>query len=144
MQAPDVNVLLYAFRIDDPQHELARGWLDNALASQEPLGVSELALSGFIRIVTQRAVTQLNAPMDLALEFVDTLLAQPNVLPLRPGARHWDIFTGLCRLPTISGKRVADAYHAALAIETGSEWITTDHDFGRFPGLRWRNPLLDL
>jgi predicted nucleic acid-binding protein len=30
---------------------------------------------------------------------------------------------------------------AALAIESGSEWITTDRDFARFPSLRWRHPL---
>jgi hypothetical protein len=34
-----------------------------------------------------------------------------------------------------------DAYLAALGIESGSEWITTDRDFSRFPGLRWRHPL---
>jgi uncharacterized protein len=28
----------------------------------------------------------------------------------------------------------------ALAIESGSEWITSDRGYGRFPGLRWRVP----
>lgn len=41
----------------------------------------------------------------------------------------------------VRGSLVADAYHAALAIETGSTWITTDADFARFPGLNWRHPL---
>jgi len=36
---------------------------------------------------------------------------------------------------------VADAYLAALAIESGSEWVTTDRDYARFRGLRWRHPL---
>jgi predicted nucleic acid-binding protein len=36
---------------------------------------------------------------------------------------------------------VADAYHAALAIESGAEWVTTNRDFARFPGLHWRHPL---
>ncbi len=40
------------------------------------------------------------------------------------------------------GNLVLDAYHAAMAIETGSEWITTDRDYSRFPGLRWRHPLV--
>jgi hypothetical protein len=43
----------------------------------------------------------------------------------------------------IKGNLVADAYLAALAIESGSEWITTDRDYGRFPGLKWRHPLDD-
>jgi predicted nucleic acid-binding protein len=28
-----------------------------------------------------------------------------------------------------------------MAIEAGAEWITTDGDFSRFPGLQWRHPL---
>ncbi|MCY3786131.1 MAG: PIN domain-containing protein, partial [bacterium] len=47
----------------------------------------------------------------------------------------------LCRQVQSKGNLVQDAYLAALAIESGSEWITTDRDFSRFPGLRWRHPL---
>ncbi|MEW6434106.1 MAG: PIN domain-containing protein [Myxococcota bacterium] len=39
------------------------------------------------------------------------------------------------------GKVVADAYHAALAIEHGCEWLTADADFMRFKDLRVRHPL---
>jgi predicted nucleic acid-binding protein len=41
----------------------------------------------------------------------------------------------------VKGHLVPDAYLAALAIEPGSEWITTDRDFSRFLDLRWRHPL---
>lgn len=126
-----------------PQHERAKTWIETALAAPEPVGVSELVLSGFLRVVTMRRVVGLATTAEDALRFAELLAAHSNVLRLRPGERHWDIFMRLCQLPSIAGKRVADAYHAALAIETGSEWITTDHDFSRFPGLRWRNPLLE-
>lgn len=76
-----------------------------------------------------------------ALEFAAALRAQPNVVLISPGARHWEIFEGLCRAAEAKGNLVADAYLAALAIESGSEWITSDRDFSRFPGLRWRHPL---
>ena len=36
---------------------------------------------------------------------------------------------------------IPDAYFAALAIEFGTEWVTTDRDYARFPGLRWRHPI---
>jgi predicted nucleic acid-binding protein len=36
---------------------------------------------------------------------------------------------------------VSDAALAALAIEHGTTLYTTDRDFARFPGLRWKNPL---
>jgi predicted nucleic acid-binding protein len=49
------------------------------------------------------------------------------------------VFVTLCR--GIKGPLVADAYIAALAIEHGCELITTDGEFARFPGLRWRHPL---
>ncbi len=58
-----------------------------------------------------------------------------------PGPRHWEIFVRLCRAVRVKGNLVQDAYLAALAIESGSEWITTDRDYSRFPGLRWRHPL---
>jgi uncharacterized protein len=60
---------------------------------------------------------------------------------LAPGPRHWEIFVRLCAAAGVRGSLVPDAYLAALAIESGSEWITTDRDFRRFPGLRLRHPL---
>jgi len=58
-----------------------------------------------------------------------------------PGERHWDIFGRLCREGGATGNLVPDAWLAALAIEWGCEFVTTDRDFARFPGLRWRHPL---
>jgi predicted nucleic acid-binding protein len=81
------------------------------------------------------------AMTEWSLEFTDRMRNQPNCVPIAPGARHWDIFTSLCRSAGAKGNLVPDAYLAALAIESGSEWITTDRDFSRFPGLRWRHPL---
>jgi len=57
-----------------------------------------------------------------------------------PGRRHWEIFTELCKAAAAKGNLVTDAYFAALAIESGSEWITADRDFARFPDLKWRHP----
>jgi hypothetical protein len=44
-------------------------------------------------------------------------------------------------LAFVKGNLVPDAYLAALAIESGSTWITTDRDYSRFAGLTWRHPL---
>lgn len=76
-----------------------------------------------------------------ALRFAETIRSHPNAVVVAPGARHWEIFSRLCREVDAKGNLVADAYFAALAIESGSEWITTDRDFSRFRGLRWRHPL---
>ncbi len=104
-------------------------------------GVSDLVLSGFVRIVTHPRVFAYPSRPDRALEFASVLRQQPNAVPLAAGPRHWEIFVRLCRDAGAKGNLVPDAYVAALAIESGSELVTTDRDFARFPGLRWRHPL---
>jgi uncharacterized protein len=136
-----VNVLVYAHREDAERHVDYRAWLEGVLGADEPYGLSELVLSGFLRIVTHPRVFRQPTPLPQALAFCDTLRSQPHVSLLSPGPRHWDIFTGLCTQVGARGNLVADAYLAALAIETGSEWITTDGDYRRFVGLRQRHPL---
>ncbi len=42
-----------------------------------------------------------------------------------------------------TGNHVPDAHLAALAIEWGLELQSSDRDFARYPGLRWRDPLAD-
>ena len=141
MRLVDVNVLVYAHRLDAARHQDYADWLRGLLAGQEPYGVSDLVLSGFLRIVTNPKVFKQPTPMDTGLAFTQLLRTQPNCVPVEPGPRHWDIFTGLCRAAGVKGNLVPDAYLAALAIESGSEWVTTDRDFSRFPGLRWHHPL---
>ena len=80
--------------------------------------------------------------MGLALEFVEEIRSQPNCVIIQPGPRHWFIFNNLCIEANVKGNIVPDAYLAAMAIESGSEWITTDRDYSRFPGLKWRHPLV--
>lgn len=137
----DVNVLVYAFRSDTPDHERYRAWLEEVANDESAFGFSGLVASGFIRIVTHPKAFAHPSRVDTALGFVDTLRARSNAVPIAPGERHWSIFSGLCRSVEAKGNLVPDAYLAALAIESGSEWITTDRDYARFPGLRWRHPL---
>ena len=137
----DVNVLVHAFHDGAPEHDRYRDWLDAVVIAPEPFGVSELVLSGFIRVATHPRIFDPPAPVDQAIDFADVLRDQPNAVIVKPGQRHWGIFTDLCASAGAKGNLVPDAYLAALAIESGSEWITTDRDFSRFPGLRWRHPL---
>jgi toxin-antitoxin system PIN domain toxin len=138
---PDVNLLVYAFREDATDHAAYKGWLDTVIAGNEPVGVVELVLSGFLRIVTHPRIFRPPTPMARALEFVEAFRAIPSGVRVAPGERHWGIFVSLCRAAGAKGNLVPDAYLAALAIESGSEWLTTDREYARFPGLRWRHPL---
>lgn len=143
MKLFDVNVLVYAHRRDAPDHAAYRTWLEDVINGTPAYAVSDLVLSGFLRIVTHPRV--FNPPSDMvdALAFADEVRNQPNAVVLAPGPRHWSIFTHLCRVAGVKGNLVPDAFLAALAIESGSEWITTDRDFSRFPDLEWRHPLQD-
>ena len=136
----DVNVLVYAHRRDAPEHARYREWLESTLNAQRAYGMSDLVLSGFLRIVTHPRVFQEPTPPALALAFAYEVRARPNCVSLTPGPRHWEIFTGLVGESGAKGNLVPDAYLAALAIESGSDFITTDRDFARFESLRWRHP----
>jgi len=141
MHLLDVNVLLYAFRDAAPDHERYRSWLEDILDADEPVGVADLVLSSFVRIATHPRVFDPPATLDDALAFADAVRDAPNAVPVTPGPRHWELFERMCREGNARGNLVTDAYLAALALESGSEMITTDRDFARFPGLRWRHPL---
>ena len=80
-------------------------------------------------------------PDAAALAFAGEVRDRPNAVVLAPGPRHWEIFTRYCRECGIRGSMVTDAYFAALALESGCEWVTTDRDYARFAGLSWRHPL---
>jgi len=136
----DINILVYAHRSDSPGHSTYLTWLEELLNSDQAYGYSEFILSGFLRIVSHPRIFNPPSTFSSALDFVETIRTQPNAVQISPGPRHWGIFKGLCESANAKGNLIPDAYLAALAIESGSEWITTDGDYGRFPGLNWRRP----
>ena len=136
----DVNVLVYAYREDTPDHRRFKDWLESLVNGDEPYGMSDLVLSGFLRIVPHPSIFHPPSPIEDALAFVEQIRSQPNCIVMSPGPRHWQIFAGICQTNGIRGNLVPDAYLAALAMESGSEWISTDGDYARFSGLRWRRP----
>lgn len=140
MVLPDVNVLVYAHREETAHHGACRDWLEGVLNGDEAYAVADLVLSGFVRVVTHPKVFKRPSSIGDALAFAGQVRDQPNCVHVEPGPRHWDIFTRLCLEAGAKGNLVPDAYLAALAIESGCEWISTDQDFTRFKGLRWRKP----
>jgi toxin-antitoxin system PIN domain toxin len=141
MRLPDVNVLIYAHREDAPEHDLYATWLKDLATGPEPFALSEIVMSGFVRIVTNPKIFTPATPMETALAFCHSLVRRPQSVLVVPTHRHWRIFVDLCQRAKIKGPLVTDAYLAALAIEHGCELVTTDSDFSRFEGLRWSHPL---
>jgi toxin-antitoxin system PIN domain toxin len=139
----DVNVLLYAFRRDSEGHADYRGWLIERLAAPENFGVSDMVLGGLTRIATHpRVFRNPSAPSEV-FAFAEALRTRPNAVIVTPGPRHWTIFRNLLESVTIGSKTVRTAFLAALAIDWGCEWVTTDPDYRSYPGLRCRHPLHD-
>lgn len=134
-------MLVYALAGDVLGHAEYRVWLDDALRGGEVVAVSDLALTGFLRITTNPRVTRTPLGIREAHAVTDAVRDHPAISVLVPGDRHWSIFRELCINANAKGNLVADAVHAALAIEHNAEFITTDGDFARFAGLRWRHPL---
>ena len=137
MNLPDVNVLIYAYRPDAAFHPLCRPWLEASIQSNAKFALSRLILSAVVRILTNRKVYKPPETLDEVFGYCDHLLSCPNVVQIEPGPGHWQIFEDLCRKHTLTGADVSDAWHAALAIEHGCQWVTLDRGFSRFKGLRW-------
>lgn len=140
MILPDVNVLLYAFRRDAPRHAEYRRWLEAQLNAKAAYGVAPQVLASVIRISTHARIYVQPSTVEEAARFCRALMTPETCTVVQPGDRHWDIFVDLCEKSGAVGNLVQDAWFAALAIESGCEWVTTDRDYARFPGLQWRMP----
>ena len=138
----DANLLIYAHDSASAHHEVARGWLEEALSKPEQVGLAWVVILAFLRIATNRRLRP-NAPsIAEAVEIVTGWLERPTVALVHPGERHWEILRNLLEEGQAPGPLVMDAHLAALAIEHGATLATTDKDFTRFPGLRVFNPLV--
>ncbi|MGH8651372.1 MAG: VapC toxin family PIN domain ribonuclease, partial [Gammaproteobacteria bacterium] len=72
----DVNILVYAHREDTADHPVYRDWVEKEINGGGAYGVSELVLSGFIRVVTHPKVFERPTPLDVALDVVNQIRTQ--------------------------------------------------------------------
>ena len=142
MFLPDVNILVNAHRRDSQHHALCRAWLVSLLDSDQSYGIADLVLSAFLRIVTHPRILNPPSLRPAALAFADEVRNRPHCVPVTSGPRHWEIFLRLLEQSKATGNLIPDAYLAALAIESGSIFVTLDQDYRCFPGLRWEAPTL--
>jgi uncharacterized protein len=138
---PDVNVLVIAHRSDQDDHEQIRGWLEGEVNSDRPFALADLAVSGFLRVVTNPRIYRRPSTLDVAVRFVDGLVEWPVCVPVSAGPRHWPILRRLLREADARGNLVPDAHLAAIAVEHGATVATRDRGFARFPGLPWFDPM---
>ena len=142
MIVPDINLLVHAYNADSPVHEAARVWWEELLGNPAPVGVPWAVALGYIRVTTHPRIVANPLPAATACSHVEAWFGQPQVFVLHPGDRHREILFDLLRRLGIAGNLTTDAHLAALTIEHQAELHSTDADFARFSGLRWRNPLV--
>lgn len=141
MLAPDVNILVYAHRSESPDHGRYGEWLRSVAQGPEPFGLPDLVGTAFVRIVTNERLWREPTSPRAAVEFVDRLRSRRNCRALHAGPESWRIFARLVEETPATGKLVADAWLAAVAMEHACTLATCDGDFARFPSLRWMHPL---
>lgn len=141
MKIPDLNLLIYAVDRQSPSHGSTVRWWNGLLSGNETVAFSWAVLLGFVRLTTNPNVMTNPLTPGEALDYVDRWLAVPVATVIEPTPRHARVLRDLLVEVGTGGNLVSDAHLAALAIEHGGELCSADRDFGRFPGLRWSNPL---
>lgn len=141
MILPDVNLVVFAYNEAAPRHHVARAWWEKLMTGREALGIPWAVVIGFIRLVTHPAVLETPLPAVAAIARARQWFTREHVLTLDPGPRHLQILEDLLQATGVAANLTTDTHLAALAIEHQCELHSNDTDFGRFPGLRWHNPL---
>lgn len=139
----DANIPLYAEDSLSAQHEAALAWWDAQLGGSEPVLLCWPVLTAFLRIGTNVRLQRRPLTLREATERVQSWFEQPCVRLIHPTEQHWAILKKMLRGGNATANLVSDAHLAALAVEHNAVLFSTDTDFARFPGLKWRNPLAD-
>lgn len=140
MILPDINLLVYVYNDQAPAHTVAREWWSESL-SDKPVALPWIVMLGFLRLMTGRYVLDDPLPMEQAVSHIREWLERPQVRIVQPTSGHLRLVEELASAAGVAGSLTTDIHLAALAIEHGAELHSNDSDFGRFPGLRWKNPL---
>ena len=143
MIAVDTNLLVYAHREDSAWHQDARRLLANLAEGAAPWAIPWPCLHEFLAIVTHPRIYRPPTPLSQAIEQVNAWQESPSLVLLAEGETYWPRLRDLLEASRVVGPQVHDARIAALCHLHGvRELWTADRDFGRFPGLNTRNPLV--
>ncbi len=139
----DTNILVYAHRRAAPEHvkarEAIRSLTDDGLSWAIPVA----CIDEFLSVVTNQRLFPHPSSIDEATDQIDAWLDAPGLTVLADSRRVWPVLRHTLRVAAVGGVRVHDARIAALCVSHGvRELWTADRDYGRFPGLRTRNPLV--
>lgn len=128
---PDVNVLVAASRSDHPQHKVAAPWLESALkscAAGASFRLLPMVIASHLRLVTNRRIFASPTPIAKAIDFIDSLLAVPEVDIPQLGT-EWPLLRQWCLDKNLQANMLPDAWLAAAVVQLGDHLVTFDSDF---------------
>lgn len=134
-----MDVLVLAHRADQPGHDAAIAFVEDATAGERPFSVPPVVGSGVVRVSTHTRVFDEPTPLADVLAFLDALRARPQHVALDESP-SWPVFTRVCRTYDARGNRVPDAYLAAIAIANGAALVTADRGLARYTELTIEHP----
>ncbi len=108
----------------------------------ETIGIPWIVTTGFVRLMSNPRVVVTPLHPSEAASYAESWFSHTHITPINPGADHLSHFRQNLAVPGGGTNLVADAHIAALSMEYDVEVHSADSDFARFPGVRWRNPLL--
>jgi len=143
MIAIDTNVLVYAHREDSPWHAAALRAVATLAEQPAPWAIPWPCLHEFLAIVTHARIYRPPTPLPIACDQVDAWLESPSLVLLAETGEYWPVLREQVLEARIAGPFMHDARIATLCLTHGvRELWTHDRDFGRFPALNVRNPLV--
>ena len=144
MIAVDSNILVYAHREDSQWHNKSYARMVELAEGRSPWAIPWSCLHEFLAIVTHPRIYDPPTPLEGAIRQVEAWLESPTLVLLSETADYWEMLRGTLLSGCIAGPQVHDARVVSVCRQHGvSELWTADRDFGRFSGLRIRNPLVD-
>lgn len=141
MIIPDVNLLIYAVNASSLNHSQAREWWEDLLYSEHPVGIYSGVASAFVRITTNRRASAKPLDVNTAFVHLNAWLKFPSVAFIEFESYDIAVVQKLLESAGTAGSLVSDALIAAAAIRLKATVHSVDSDFGRFPDLKWHNPL---
>jgi hypothetical protein len=143
MIAVDSNLLVYAHREDSPWHDAAYSRMVELAEGRAPWAIPWPCIHEFLAIVTHPRIYSPPTPLENAIDQVEAWLESPTLVVISESADYWLELRAALLSARVSGPQVHDARIVTICQQHGvSELWSADRDFGRFPGLTVRNPLV--
>ena len=142
MILPDANLLLYAYDQSSPFHAKAKAWCEKIMNSPGPVVLLPVVVFAFVRIATHPRVFHDPLSVAEAADHVRSWLARRHVQTHDMLREDTESALALLESAGTAGNLTSDAQIAAVALRLDAEVHTADLDFGRFPQVRFSNPLI--